>query len=59
MKGTRPITDPPETLMNSDKDAAELHMIVDLMRNDLGRVCEFGSMQVTESRAIEQHPTVW
>ncbi|MBC8202953.1 MAG: anthranilate synthase component I family protein [Planctomycetes bacterium] len=59
MKGTRPITDLPETLMNSDKDAAELHMIIDLMRNDLGRVCEFGSMKVTESRAIEQHPTVW
>jgi len=59
MKGTRPITDTPETLLHSEKDSAELHMIVDLMRNDLGRVCEFGSMQVTESRAIEQHPTVW
>jgi anthranilate/para-aminobenzoate synthase component I len=59
MKGTRPISDSPETLMNSGKDAAELHMIIDLMRNDLGRVCEFGTMKVTESRAIEQHPTVW
>ncbi len=59
MKGTRPIADSPETLMNSVKDAAELHMIIDLMRNDLGRVCEYGSMKVSESRAIEQHPTVW
>jgi len=59
MKGTRPILDAPESLLNSEKDAAELHMIVDLMRNDLGRVCEFGSMKVTEPRTIEKHPTVW
>ncbi|MBC8523116.1 anthranilate synthase component I family protein [PVC group bacterium] len=59
MKGTRPSGDAPEDLIDSKKDAAELHMIVDLMRNDLGRVCEFGSLQVTESRRIELHPTVW
>jgi anthranilate/para-aminobenzoate synthase component I len=59
MKGTRPSGDAPEDLIDSKKDAAELHMIVDLMRNDLGRVCEFGSLQVTESRGIELHPTVW
>ena len=59
MKGTRPITDSPDILVDSTKDAAELHMIVDLMRNDLGRVCEFGSVQVSQSRAIERHPTVW
>lgn len=59
MKGTRPVTDDPVLLVNSEKDAAELHMIVDLMRNDLGRVCEFGSMRVSEPRAIERHPTVW
>ncbi len=33
-------------------------MIVDLMRNDLGRVCQFGSIQVTDPRSIESHPTV-
>lgn len=59
MKGTRPITDAPDDLLESEKDAAELHMIVDLMRNDLGRVCEFGTVQVIEPRTIERHPTVW
>ena len=59
MKGTRPEQDDPESLMQSEKDAAELHMIVDLMRNDLGRVCEFGSMEVLDPRMIERHPTVW
>ncbi|MFG0331113.1 MAG: anthranilate synthase component I family protein [Phycisphaerales bacterium] len=58
IKGTAPASDDPTRLERSDKDAAELHMIVDLMRNDLGRVCEFGSVRVTESRAIESHPTV-
>lgn len=59
MKGTRPEDDDPELLMQSEKDAAELHMIVDLMRNDLGRVCAFGSMEVLDARKIERHPTVW
>lgn len=59
MKGTRPEQDDPEQLLDSSKDAAELHMIVDLMRNDLGRVCEFGSIDVTHARSIELHPTVW
>jgi anthranilate/para-aminobenzoate synthase component I len=59
MKGTRPESEEAHVLLESEKDAAELHMIVDLMRNDLGRVCEFGSIEVRESRAIEKHPTVW
>jgi para-aminobenzoate synthetase component 1 len=59
MKGTRPDTLTPDTLLESEKDAAELHMIVDLMRNDLGRVCEYGSVTVNEARTIEKHPTVW
>jgi para-aminobenzoate synthetase component I len=59
MKGTRPDHDAPEALLESEKDAAELHMIVDLMRNDLGRVCEFGSIEVREARSLEKHPTVW
>ncbi len=58
IKGTRPITVDARELLESPKDAAELHMIVDLMRNDLGRVCEYGSVRVPQSRAIETHPTV-
>lgn len=58
IKGTRPSADDPETLLHSAKDAAELNMIVDLMRNDLGRVCRFGSVKVPKPRVIETHPTV-
>jgi para-aminobenzoate synthetase component 1 len=58
IKGTRPATTSAGDLQHSDKDTAELNMIVDLMRNDLGRVCEIGSIQVANPRAIETHPTV-
>ncbi|MEM9064886.1 MAG: anthranilate synthase component I family protein [Planctomycetota bacterium] len=56
MKGTRP--DRPgalDDLRSSPKDAAELAMIVDLMRNDLGRVARFGSVRVDSAREIERH----
>lgn len=55
IKGTRRGDASPGQLEASGKDHAELAMIVDLMRNDLGRVCDFGSMEVPESRAIERH----
>ena len=58
IKGTRPATAPPEELERSAKDAAELNMIVDLLRNDLGRVCDYGSVRVTQPRTVESHPTV-
>jgi para-aminobenzoate synthetase component 1 len=48
-----------EELLASAKDQAELNMIVDLERNDLGRVCEIGSVRVCEPRTIEEHPTVY
>ncbi len=54
MKGTRPAAFADE-LRASEKDRAELAMIVDLMRNDLGRVCELGSVAVDKPREIESH----
>jgi para-aminobenzoate synthetase component I len=66
IKGTRPrgrekITDGAmrQELIRSEKDQAELNMIIDLERNDLGRVCQYGTVKVTEPRRIEPHPTVW
>lgn len=66
IKGTRPRTGDPAvdaqsvaSLLASDKEAAELAMIVDLHRNDLGRVCEFGSVRVPSRRRLEAHPSVF
>jgi anthranilate/para-aminobenzoate synthase component I/branched-subunit amino acid aminotransferase/4-amino-4-deoxychorismate lyase len=46
-------------LRASAKDAAENVMIVDLMRNDLSRVCRPGTVAVQELLAIQPHPGVW
>ncbi|MDJ0790991.1 MAG: aminodeoxychorismate synthase component I [Acidimicrobiia bacterium] len=66
MKGTRPRgrwaaedAEHRADLFTSDKDRAENVMIVDLIRNDLGRVATFGSVAVDEMFAIERYPTVW
>jgi len=58
IKGTRPASIPAQELIDSEKDTAELNMIVDLLRNDLGRVCDYGSVQVTQPRTVETHPTI-
>ena len=65
MKGTRPRAGEDgasraarDSLVGSSKDAAEHVMIVDLMRNDLGRVCEYGSIAVEPAR-VEAHAGVW
>jgi len=46
-------------LLASAKDAAELTMIVDLERNDLGRVCDYGTVSVAEHKALERYASVF
>lgn len=48
-----------QELMHSAKDRAENVMIVDLERNDLGRVCRYGTVKVTELAILETFPTVF
>ena len=60
IKGTRPASPGMrEELLHSEKDKAELNMIVDIERNDLGRVCTIPSVRVTAPRVIESHPTLF
>jgi para-aminobenzoate synthetase component 1 len=65
IKGTRPRGDDEETdralareLAESEKDRAELAMIVDLVRNDLGRVCRTGTVGVHRHAELVSLPTV-
>ncbi|MCB2203892.1 anthranilate synthase component I family protein [bacterium] len=65
IKGTRPRGQNDEddsqqerALLASEKDDAELSMIVDLARNDLGRVCRTGTVRVREHRRIERYANV-
>ncbi|NLT12238.1 MAG: aminodeoxychorismate synthase component I [Clostridiaceae bacterium] len=66
IKGTRPNGDDPEAneanriaLLCSEKDRAELMMIVDLMRNDLGKICQFGKVSVKEPAKLETYRNVF
>jgi para-aminobenzoate synthetase component 1 len=66
IKGTRPRGKDPvederlaQELTHSTKDRAENVMIVDLERNDLGRVCRYGTVKVAELAILETFPTVF
>ncbi len=66
IKGTRPRgknfaedLDLKNELLTSEKDRAENVMIVDLLRNDLGRICKFGSVLVEKLCDLEIHPTLF
>jgi para-aminobenzoate synthetase component 1 len=65
IKGTRPRSPDPTCdaqlsyqLQTSAKEMAELVMITDLLRNDLGKICEFGTIQVPELATLERYPQV-
>lgn len=66
IKGTRPRGETPDQdrslrakLAASAKDDAELSMIVDLLRNDIGKVCRAGSVRVAEHKRIEAYQNVY
>ncbi len=70
IKGTRPrFADRPDCeslnraqrqdLLDSEKEQAELNMIIDLERNDLHRICRPGSVSVIQPRTIETYPTLY
>ncbi|HCI44979.1 MAG TPA: aminodeoxychorismate synthase component I [Candidatus Omnitrophica bacterium] len=66
MKGTRPrglgLSEDRrlrEEIEQSAKDQAELLMVTDLERNDLGKVCDYGSVRVKEMRAVEEYKYVF
>ena len=66
IKGTRPRGKTPDEdnalrneLLTSVKDRAENVMIVDLLRNDIGRICEFGSVHVEKLCDLEEHPSLF
>jgi para-aminobenzoate synthetase component 1 len=66
IKGTRPRGGTPEEdealrreLAGSLKDDAELSMIVDLLRNDLGKVCAPRTVKVKEHKRMEAYQNVW
>ena len=66
MKGTRPRSEERvkderfrQELVANEKEKAELLMVTDLERNDLGRVCAYGSVEVKQMRAIEPYKNIY
>ena len=58
IKGTLPSSKDPKELLESKKDQAELEMIVDLERNDLGQIAKAGTVKVTKHRYLETYSNV-
>ncbi|MEI2703559.1 MAG: chorismate-binding protein [Baekduia sp.] len=56
--GTRPRGADPQEMLEDEKERAEHIMLVDLARNDLGRVCEYDTVGVDELMVVEQYSTV-
>ena len=46
-------------LLESEKERAELMMITDLLRNDIGKVSEIGSVEIVKQRGVTAHRSVW
>ena len=64
IKGTRPRVENKgqdfiQELLHSEKEQAELNMIIDLERNDVAKICEPGTRGVIQPRTIEGYPTVY
>lgn len=66
IKGTRPRGNTEakdkalaDELLRDPKESAELSMIVDLLRNDIGKVSSAGSVRVTGHRLLQKNPSVW
>jgi len=59
IKGTLPREEDPGRLLADPKERAELLMVVDLERNDLGRVCLPGTVQVSKLYEVEPFSRVW
>jgi para-aminobenzoate synthetase component 1 len=66
IKGTRPRGETEtkdkllkKELLKSKKETAELNMITDLMRNDLGKICKIGTVKVKERKSINKCSKVW
>lgn len=48
-----------EALLDSEKERAELDMITDLARNDIGQICDYGTLRLEENRQVLELPNLW